>query len=299
MQYFEQDNLLTKSMDELPKRINDIEMRKRMADKPEHMAWKREKMADKPECISMLPKRRIASSLAEFSNNSFSQSSAENSFDSFDESFRSSKSTPRFHMRPVHTLALMLLLVTALCASLTMLISQSLTYQRVQNDQAEAWQKLSNNPEYDANFFSKSNEKGFGKNKRSKENNSNQISDNNAENAENNENAEYGTGESNNENAGNAGNTEESANSSARSTSKNNSGASAGNTTKTDLNRINLNTATAAQLQTLKGIGPKTVARIIAQRKRVGGFRSLEDLLQIKGIGPKTLNKFRGKIYVN
>ena len=89
-----------------------------------------------PEPKTYLPHRRIASSLSEFSNDAFSENNIENNFDSFDETIRNIKSSPRFHMKPVHTLAIMFVLVVALCASLTMLISQSLTYQRVQNSKS-------------------------------------------------------------------------------------------------------------------------------------------------------------------
>ncbi len=92
---------------------------------------------------SDLPRRRIATSLEEFSNSNFdknfSDDYCEKACNSFDEEIISRKTHPRFHMKPVHTLALMLILVAALCASLTMLISQSLTYQRVQNEKAGAF----------------------------------------------------------------------------------------------------------------------------------------------------------------
>lgn len=52
---------------------------------------------------------------------------------------------------------------------------------------------------------------------------------------------------------------------------------------------IDLNTATAAQLQQLPRIGPKMAERILAYREARGGFRSVRDLLGVKGIGEKTL----------
>jgi competence protein ComEA len=51
--------------------------------------------------------------------------------------------------------------------------------------------------------------------------------------------------------------------------------------------RINLNTATSAQLETLPGVGPKMAARIIAARP-LGG---LKDLDAVSGIGPSMLKK--------
>lgn len=53
---------------------------------------------------------------------------------------------------------------------------------------------------------------------------------------------------------------------------------------------VNVNQASAAQLQQIKGIGPKTAESIIAERTRGGDFESLQDLSnRVKGIGPKRL----------
>ena len=56
---------------------------------------------------------------------------------------------------------------------------------------------------------------------------------------------------------------------------------------------INLNTATATDLQQVPGIGPSTAQKILDTRKSYGAFRSVDDLLAIKGIGPKKLEKMR------
>ena len=52
---------------------------------------------------------------------------------------------------------------------------------------------------------------------------------------------------------------------------------------------INLNTATASELQRLPRIGPKMAARILAHREAHGPFRRVQDLVQVRGIGTKTL----------
>ena len=52
---------------------------------------------------------------------------------------------------------------------------------------------------------------------------------------------------------------------------------------------IDLNTATAEQLQTLPGIGPVIAERIIAYRKETGGFESVGELMHVSGIGEKKL----------
>ena len=56
--------------------------------------------------------------------------------------------------------------------------------------------------------------------------------------------------------------------------------------------RINLNTATAAELESLNGIGPALAGRIIAYREQVGPFQRVEDVLGVRGIGPRTLERF-------
>jgi competence ComEA-like helix-hairpin-helix protein len=56
---------------------------------------------------------------------------------------------------------------------------------------------------------------------------------------------------------------------------------------------ININTAGAADLQQVPGIGPSTAQKILDTRKSYGTFKSVDDLLAIKGIGPKKLEKMR------
>lgn len=53
--------------------------------------------------------------------------------------------------------------------------------------------------------------------------------------------------------------------------------------------RLDLNRATALELEGLPGIGPKTAARIVDDRARRGRFRHARDIGRVKGIGPKTL----------
>ncbi|MFO0748306.1 MAG: DUF655 domain-containing protein [Myxococcota bacterium] len=55
-----------------------------------------------------------------------------------------------------------------------------------------------------------------------------------------------------------------------------------------------VNTATAADFETVKGIGEKTAAKIIAERTAKGPFKSLEDLAdRVKGVGEKTVEHFK------
>ena len=56
---------------------------------------------------------------------------------------------------------------------------------------------------------------------------------------------------------------------------------------------VNLNTASVDQLQRLPGVGPATAERIIAHRKDNGGFRQIEDLMDVPRIGEKTFERLR------
>jgi competence protein ComEA len=61
---------------------------------------------------------------------------------------------------------------------------------------------------------------------------------------------------------------------------------------------LNLNTATAEQLDQLDGVGPATARKIIAYRQQHGGFRSVDELDQVPGIGPKRLAALRDRLRV-
>jgi competence protein ComEA len=61
---------------------------------------------------------------------------------------------------------------------------------------------------------------------------------------------------------------------------------------------VNLNSATAAELQTLPGIGEKTALRIIEYRQKKGPFKKIEELMNVQGIGEKSFLKLRSQIAV-
>jgi competence protein ComEA len=61
---------------------------------------------------------------------------------------------------------------------------------------------------------------------------------------------------------------------------------------------INLNTATAADLEALPGIGARTAQRIVEYRQKSGGFKKVEELMNVKGIGEKSFLKLKGRLTV-
>ena len=61
---------------------------------------------------------------------------------------------------------------------------------------------------------------------------------------------------------------------------------------------ININRATAKELDKLPGIGPVIASRIVEYRKINGSFQTIEDLKKVQGIGASTLEKFKSKIRV-
>lgn len=62
--------------------------------------------------------------------------------------------------------------------------------------------------------------------------------------------------------------------------------------------KINLNTADAAALTKIPGIGPKKAEAIIDYRKANGKFKSIDDLQKVKGIGPKLLGKIKSNLTI-
>ena len=61
---------------------------------------------------------------------------------------------------------------------------------------------------------------------------------------------------------------------------------------------VNLNTASASELETLPRIGPALAQRILDWRAAHGRFSSVDDLLQVSGVGAKTLEGFRDRVTV-
>ncbi len=62
--------------------------------------------------------------------------------------------------------------------------------------------------------------------------------------------------------------------------------------------KININSASLSQLDSLPGIGSTYAQRIIDYRQANGGFKNIEEIKNVKGIGDKTFEKFRDLITI-
>ena len=61
---------------------------------------------------------------------------------------------------------------------------------------------------------------------------------------------------------------------------------------------MNLNTAAKEQLMTLTGIGEAKAAAIIRYREENGGFRSIEEVMEVEGIKEGVFNKIKDQIKI-
>jgi competence protein ComEA len=75
-------------------------------------------------------------------------------------------------------------------------------------------------------------------------------------------------------------------------------GPAPGKARATTANPVNLNTASAAQLQTLPGVGASAAQRILDYRQKNGSFKKIEELMNVKGIGEKSFLKLKPLITV-
>ncbi|WP_035173720.1 ComEA family DNA-binding protein, partial [Lactobacillus equicursoris] len=62
--------------------------------------------------------------------------------------------------------------------------------------------------------------------------------------------------------------------------------------------QVNINTASATELQKLNGIGEKKAQQIIAYRQEKGGFKSIDELKEVSGIGDKTFAAIKDQLTI-
>ena len=75
-------------------------------------------------------------------------------------------------------------------------------------------------------------------------------------------------------------------------------GAAASSGQRASVELIDLNQASAAQLETLPGVGAVTAARIIEYRQENGGFKKIEELMNVRGIGERSFLRLRPLVTV-
>jgi len=61
---------------------------------------------------------------------------------------------------------------------------------------------------------------------------------------------------------------------------------------------VNLNNATAAQIATLPGIGPKTADLVVQYRTKNGPFKKIEEIMNVRGVGEKSFLKIKDRLTV-
>ena len=61
---------------------------------------------------------------------------------------------------------------------------------------------------------------------------------------------------------------------------------------------VNLNSATAAQIASLPGIGPKTADLVVQYRVKNGPFKKIEEIMNVRGVGEKSFLKIKDRLTV-
>ena len=61
---------------------------------------------------------------------------------------------------------------------------------------------------------------------------------------------------------------------------------------------VNLNTASAVQIASLPGIGPKTAELVVQYRTKNGPFKKIEEIMNVRGIGEKSFLRIKDRLTV-
>ena len=69
-------------------------------------------------------------------------------------------------------------------------------------------------------------------------------------------------------------------------------------TTPASVGVVNINAASASDLEALPGIGAKTAARIVEYRQKNGPFKKIEELMNVRGVGEKNFLKLKPQISI-
>ena len=212
----------------------------------------------------------------------------------------------RLRFKPIHALSLLLVLVAALCASLTLLITQSVNYSRAETYRINSLKSSSYNDSSYSHYAE--HESVSESNKEAEDDDAERVGvkrvNGKRVNGKRVDSKKSNASEDASEDASVDASVEKSEKKSATK-SKSKSKSKTENKAENKVNSegsaeksscINLNTASVEKLQQLRGVGPKMAERIIAHRKRFGSFKRINDLMNVKGIGAKTLAKFREKV---
>ncbi len=212
----------------------------------------------------------------------------------------------RLRFKPIHALSLLLVLVAALCASLTLLITQSVNYSRAETYRINSLKSSSYNDSSYSHYAE--HESVSESNKEAEDDDAERVGvkrvNGKRVNGKRVDSKKSNASEDASEDASVDASVEKSEKKSAtksKSKSKSKTENKAENKVNSESSAeksscINLNTASVEKLQQLRGVGPKMAERIIAHRKRFGSFKRINDLMNVKGIGAKTLAKFREKV---
>ncbi|MFC5222372.1 ComEA family DNA-binding protein [Bifidobacterium leontopitheci] len=192
------------------------------------------------------------------------------------------RTRPRLSFKPVQSLMAVLLLATALCASLTMLVQQSLHYASL--GAATARQQPVQAGTVDEEPAGDAANAGVTGDDAALDGDGGGSDGDDRQTVE-------GSGQNETAGDGTAGvGTRENA---ATGDGSATAGGAATQDGAQDSSLIDLNSATAAQLDTIPGVGPATAQRILDHRRRIGRFTSVDQLLDVSGIGARTLEKIR------